>query len=129
MLLIIGEATQQALLGDDFSIVNACVVICTLVTLDIVISRLETRCRSFGRVVGSLPVVVVETASCWRTARGGRRDASEILAEGREKHGLERLEQFKYAILERHGGISVIPTRTHDEELADGRLVECQITN
>ena len=34
----------------------------------------------------------------------------EILAAGREHHGLERLEQFKYAILERHGGISVVPT-------------------
>ena len=35
---------------------------------------------------------------------------AEILAAGREKHGLERLDQFKYAILERHGGISVVPT-------------------
>lgn len=31
LLLIIGEATQQALLGEDFSIVNAAIVIGTLV--------------------------------------------------------------------------------------------------
>ena len=32
-----------------------------------------------------------------------------VLTAGRETHGLERLDQFKYAILERHGGISVVP--------------------
>ena len=31
LLLIIGEATQQALLGDDYSVVNACIVIGTLI--------------------------------------------------------------------------------------------------
>ena len=113
LLLIIGEATQQALLGDDFSIVNALVVICTLVTLDIVFSRMETRWPSFGRVVGSLPVVVVENGKLLEDrARQEGVTLSEVLAAGREKHGLERLDQFKYAILERHGGISVIP----DEE-------------
>src|SRR5690606_32777675 len=42
LLLIIGEATQQALLGDDFSIVNAMVVFVSLVVLDIALSLLKT---------------------------------------------------------------------------------------
>ena len=65
----------------------------------------------FGRVVGSLPVVIVEHGRLLddRAKQEGV-TLSEILAAGRENHGLERLEQFKYAILERHGGISVVPT-------------------
>ena len=111
LLLIIGEATQQALLGNDFSIINACVVISTLVTLDVALSWLEGRFPTFGRVVGSLPVVVLEHGKLLEDrARREGVTLSEILAEGRDKHGLERLEQFKYAILERHGGISVVPT-------------------
>ena len=43
LLLIISEATQQALLGSDFSIINACVVIASLVVLDVVFSRMEGR--------------------------------------------------------------------------------------
>ncbi len=35
LLLIISEATQNAMLGQDFSITNAFIVIITLVTLDI----------------------------------------------------------------------------------------------
>lgn len=110
LLLIIGEATQQALLGNDFSVVNAWVVIATLVTLDSGFSWLEARFPSFGRVAGSLPVVVLENGRLLEDA--ARREGvtlTEILAEGREKHGLERADQFKYAILERHGGISVVP--------------------
>jgi uncharacterized membrane protein YcaP (DUF421 family) len=111
LLLIIGEATQQALLGNDFSVINSWVVIGTLITLEAAFSWLEGRFPSFGRVAGSLPVVVLENGRLLEdTATREGVTLSEILAEGREKHGLERLEQFKYAILERHGGISIVPT-------------------
>ena len=110
LLLIIGEATQQALLGNDFSVINAWVSIGTLVVLELAFSRAEGRWPSFGRVVGSLPVVVVEDGKLLASrAQQEGVTVAEILEAGREKHGLERLEQFKYAILERHGGISVIP--------------------
>jgi uncharacterized membrane protein YcaP (DUF421 family) len=111
LLLIIGEATQQALLGNDFSVVNAWVVIATLIALEIVFSHAEGRWPKFGRIVGSSPVVVLEHGRLLEDrARQEGVTMEEILAEGREKHGLERAEQFKYAILERHGGISVVPT-------------------
>jgi uncharacterized membrane protein YcaP (DUF421 family) len=86
------------------------VVISTLMTLEIVFSWVEGRWPSFDRAVGSLPVVVVEHGKLLEDrARQEGVTLSEVLAAGREKHGLERLDQFKYAILERHGGISVIP--------------------
>lgn len=111
LLLIIGEATQQALLGNDFSIINAWVAIGTLMVLELAFSKAEGRWTAFGRVVGSLPVVVVEHGKLLEArAKQEGVTMAEILEAGREKHGLERLEQFKYAILERHGGISVIPT-------------------
>ena len=111
LLLIIGEATQQALLGDDFSVTTAFVVIATLIALESVFSWLEGRFPAFGRVVGGLPVVLLEHGRLLedRAKREGV-TLSEILAEGREKHGLEHLGQYKYAILERHGGISIVPT-------------------
>ena len=40
LLMIIGEATQQALLGDDFSLVNAVLVIITLIVIDVGLSLL-----------------------------------------------------------------------------------------
>ena len=43
LLLVIGEATQQALLGEDFSMTNAFVVIVTLVGIDILLSLVKQR--------------------------------------------------------------------------------------
>ena len=110
LLLIIGEATQQALLGNDFSIINALVVIATLTTLEMAFSWMGRRMPAFVRVMEGLPVVIVEDGKVLheRADQEGV-TLTEILAAGREHHGLERLEQFKYAILERHGGISVVP--------------------
>lgn len=38
-----------------------------------------------------------------------RVDESDVLTAAREAQGLERLDQIKYAILERSDGISIIP--------------------
>lgn len=38
-----------------------------------------------------------------------RIDEEDVLTAARELQGLERLDQIKYAVLERSGGISVIP--------------------
>ena len=110
LLLIISEATQQALVGDDYSIVNTFVVVASLVVLDVTFSRVESRWPAFNRVVESLPVVVVEHGQMLdEPAKREGVTLGDVLAAGREAHGLERLEQIKYAILERHGGISVVP--------------------
>ena len=62
----------------------------------------------------SLPVVIVENGRILKErAKQEGVSLSDILAAGREHHGLERLDEFKYAILERHGGISVVPAEKH----------------
>ena len=38
-----------------------------------------------------------------------RVDEADILSKARELQGIERLDQIKYAVLERSGGITIIP--------------------
>jgi uncharacterized membrane protein YcaP (DUF421 family) len=38
-----------------------------------------------------------------------RVDVSDVLTAARRLHGLERMEQIKYAVLERSGDVSIIP--------------------
>jgi uncharacterized membrane protein YcaP (DUF421 family) len=110
LLLIIGEATQQALLGNDFSIINACVVIGTLMFLELGLSLAKGRWPRLDPVLDSTPVVIVEDGRLLEDrATQERVDLSDVLAAARERHGLERLEQIKFAVLERSGGISIIP--------------------
>lgn len=110
LLLIISEATQQALLGDDFSLTTAILVIASLIGLDILFSLIKSRFPSLARAVDGVPIIVVENGRLLR----GRLDKSrmsedDILESARQSQGLERIEQIKFAILERNGNISIIP--------------------
>ena len=82
LLLIISEATQEALIGHDFSLTNALLVILTLV--------------EDGRV---------------HQERMDREkvDLADILHAARKEHGLERFADIKHAVLEQSGGITIVP--------------------
>ena len=110
LLLIIGEATQQALLGDDFSVTNAILVVVSLLTFDIGLSLLKRRSPRLGKLLDGEPMILVENGRLLEArARRARIDASDILEAARHTQRIERMEQIKFAIFERDGKISVIP--------------------
>ena len=110
LLLIIAEGSQQALLGDDFSITTGAIVISTLVGIDIGLSVLKGRFRGLERVIDSAPVVLVVNGSpLMERLSQVRVDEEDILAAARMNQGLERMDQIKYAVLERNGALSIIP--------------------
>lgn len=113
LLLIISETTQQGLLGDDFSITNACLLITTLVGLDVGLSLLKRTWPRLDRVIEGVPLVILENGRPIRAyMEKARVDEEDILHAARELQGLERMDQIKYAILERNGGITIIPAKT-----------------
>jgi uncharacterized membrane protein YcaP (DUF421 family) len=110
LLLIISEATQNAMIGNDYSMTNGILVILTLVGIDIVLSLLKQRFPMMERHLEGLPLVLVDEGRPLKDLMyRARVDEHDILSSAREKHGLERMEQIKYAVLETNGGISIIP--------------------
>lgn len=110
LLLIIGEATQQALLGDDFSVTNAALIIVTLVVIDIGLSLVKERSPKLARFIDGMPMIIVENGQVLKARLNKVRLAEEdILEAARTTHGLERMDQIEYAILEKNGAISIIP--------------------
>ena len=110
LLLILGESTQQALIGDDFSITTGLLLIASLVGIDMTLSFLKERSTRISQLVDGVPLIIVEDGRPLRERMDRSRvDESDVLAAARERQGLERLDQIKYAVLERSGGISIIP--------------------
>jgi uncharacterized membrane protein YcaP (DUF421 family) len=110
MLLIIGEATQQALLGEDFSLTNAFLVILTLIGLDIAISLWQQRWPRLSKWIEGVPLVIVEDGRpLHERMKRARVSEEDVLTAARERQGLARMDQIQYAVLERSGGISIIP--------------------
>ena len=110
LLLIIAETTQQALLGDDFSLANAIVLILTLFTVDILLSYLKTWLPGIARLVDGVPTVLISRGEPdVRALHRARIAIEDILEAARQQHGLERLDQIKFAVLEIGGNISIVP--------------------
>ena len=113
LLLIIGEATQQALLGQDYSMTNAIIVIVTLVMMDIGLSFIKRQSKTIDKVLDDVPLVIVEDGVALKDRMDKARvDEADVLSAARHLQGLERLDQIRYAVLERSGGISIVPKKS-----------------
>lgn len=109
LLMMIGEATQQALLGDDFSITNSILVIVTLIAIDVGLSLLKQRSGWISRLIDGEPTIIVENGKLLhKRLRRARLLEVDVMEAARSSQGIEKLEEIKFAILERNGKISVI---------------------
>lgn len=112
VLLIISEATQQAMMGDDPSLTNAFLVIMTLLGISTAMSIWKQRSEQLETWLTGGPLIVVQHGQPLKDRmRMARLDKEDILQAARDKHGLERMEQIKYAVLEHTGSISIIPNQ------------------
>ncbi|POU76128.1 hypothetical protein C3387_07925 [Leclercia sp. LSNIH6] len=110
LLLIISEATQQALLGDDFSVTGAMLTIITLVVVDMLFGMVKKYISGAESAIDGSPVILV-VHGVLQNEKLKKVDVScdDILVSARQNHGITTLEEIKYAILERNGHISIIP--------------------
>ena len=110
LLLIISEAVQQALIDSDNSMTNGFLLVTTLVALNVVMSEIKLRWKRTERVLDSMPLLIVENGKpIPEHMRKERVDVDDVLDAAREVHGIESLEEIRYAVLERNGKISIIP--------------------
>jgi uncharacterized membrane protein YcaP (DUF421 family) len=110
LLLIVSEATQNAMLGDDYSVTTGVLAIVTLVGTDILLSYWKHRSAAVNRWLDGLPMIIVENGIPLKPLMDRARvDVEDVLAAARQGPGLERMEQIKYAVMEVGGHISVIP--------------------
>jgi uncharacterized membrane protein YcaP (DUF421 family) len=110
LLLIISETTQAALVDDDNSVTNSVLLIATFFTIELVLSFFKEWSPRVERIMDSAPLLIVADGQLLSLpARKERVDAADILEAARTLRGLERLDQIKYAVLERNGEITVIP--------------------
>lgn len=110
LLLIIAETSQQALIGDDFSVTTAVLLISTLILIEIGLTSLKQRYHRLDRFMEGEPVVLVENGRPLQERLALERvDVEDILEAARRWRGLERIDQIKFAVLEVDGNITIIP--------------------
>lgn len=110
LLLVIGEATQPALLGDDLSVTTAVIAVTTLLTLDVGFSLLKRDVPFANRVLDGRPTLLVLHGQPLREEmRMARIDLADVMQAARERQGIVEIGDVGMAVLEVGGAISVVP--------------------
>jgi uncharacterized membrane protein YcaP (DUF421 family) len=112
VLLMIGNAVQNAMVGPDSSVIGGVASAAVLVGASYLTAALGLRSPLFQHAVRGEPTLLVNNGQfIWPNLRREGVDADEVLTAMRE-HGIDTVSQVKSAVLEIDGSISVIPEGT-----------------
>lgn len=110
VVLMLSEAVQPAMTGDDTSFTSAALIVLTLVAIDTLLGIAKYRSPRVSAVVEDVPTVLVrEGAPVEKALTAMRVDIEDIMEAARLQHGLKHFREVRFAVLERSGGISIIP--------------------
>ena len=112
LVLVISEAVQQGMTGEDYSLTTAMVIVVTLVLIDVLLSFAKEHFPWVDKILDGVPTVLVENGKPLRERmKKARVSEDDIMHSARELQGLERMDQIKFAVLEVGGKITIIPER------------------
>ena len=110
MVLIISETLQQAMVGNDQSIVNALILVLTIVGSATLMSIIKVKYPRVERLIDGLPVIAIENGRPHQDRMDAMRvDEDDIMAAARELQAVEKLDDIQHVVVENSGKITVIP--------------------
>jgi uncharacterized membrane protein YcaP (DUF421 family) len=108
LLVVLGDAIQQGLTQDDYSVTGALIAITTLALLQRGTSLVAFRFGFMRRLLEGEPVVIVQDGRLIESnLRRERLTAADVTEEAR-LNKIDSLERVKWAVLEPNGQISFI---------------------
>src|SRR3954464_6434877 len=108
LLIILGDAIQQGLTQDDYSVTGAVLAIATIASLQVFTSYLSFRSRRARRVLEGEPIVLVERGQIVQRNLKRERMTAEEIAEEMRQQQIASLDDVDWAIVETNGSISFI---------------------
>jgi uncharacterized membrane protein YcaP (DUF421 family) len=112
LLIVIGDAVQQGLTQDDYSVTGALIVVGTFAMLQVLVSFLSYRFPQLRPALDGEPIVIVQDGKAIeKNLKRERLTLEEVLVEARSQQ-IASLEQIEWAVLETSGKISVIPKQS-----------------
>ena len=109
LLIVLGDAIQQGLTQDDYSVTGAMIVITTIAAIQVSVSWFAFRFKRVRRFLEGEPLVLVQDGELLNENLRRARLAPEELAEEARISQVASLSDVAWAILEPSGKISFIP--------------------
>jgi uncharacterized membrane protein YcaP (DUF421 family) len=112
LLIVLGDAIQQGLTQDDYSVTGAFLVIFTIAVIQVVLGYVTFRSTRLRTVLEGEPMVLVEDGRVIEKNLRRSRIAAEELAEEARLSQVTSLKDVAWAVLETSGKISIIPKKS-----------------
>ena len=108
LLIVLGDAIQQGLTQDDYSVVGALIAVSTIAVMQVGSSYLSYRFRRIRRVLEGEPVVIIENGNLLDANLRRERMKPDEVAEEMRLQQIASFDEVAWGILERNGQISFI---------------------
>ena len=109
VVLIISDAVQKSMVGENTTLWGGMVAAATLISLDYFLKRLTLRSRRFRRAVEGEPRLLVRDGKLLTRALAEEKVEPDEVRAAIRTQGIARVEDVRLAVLETDGTISVIP--------------------
>jgi uncharacterized membrane protein YcaP (DUF421 family) len=110
LLIVLGDAVQQGLTQDDYSVTGAVTVITTIAVLQVATSYLSFRSKRARRLLEGEPIVIIEDGKLIDRNLRRERLRPEDVAEEMRLEGIGSFAEVRWGILESNGQFSFIKT-------------------
>jgi uncharacterized membrane protein YcaP (DUF421 family) len=109
VLLVIADAVQNAMVGENTTLLGGLVAAAVLVGLDRGLRYIEHRSKRVERVIEGEPRMLIRNGVVLGKALREEDIETDELMAALRKHGVLRPDQVELAVLETDGSISVVP--------------------
>jgi uncharacterized membrane protein YcaP (DUF421 family) len=113
VILIISDAVQNSMVGENTSIWGGLVAVATLITIDRVVSRMTDRSVKLRRLVEGEPRILIWNGTIQQAALLEEGIALDEIQAAVRAHGLATTNRVQLAVLETDGSISVVGKADH----------------
>lgn len=121
VILVISDAVQNAMVGENTSIWGGMVAVGVLLLADKGVGAIKARSKRLSDVLEGEPTLLVRDGQVLRDALKREGVEAEELRQALREHGVAELDEVRLAVLETDGTISVVP-RSGDESRTKERV-------
>lgn len=108
LLIVLGDAIQQGLTQDDYSVTGAIVAVSTLAIMQVITSYISYRVKPFRKVLKGEPIILIQDGKLLNQNMRRERITADDVAEEMRTQQIATFDQVQWAILESNGTISFI---------------------
>jgi uncharacterized membrane protein YcaP (DUF421 family) len=108
LLIVLGDAIQQGLTQDDYSVTGAVLAVATIAALQVATSYMSFRWSPARRLFEGDPLVVIERGKLVDHNLRRERMTEDEVAEEMRQQQIASVDEVEWGILESNGSISFI---------------------